>query len=226
MNALPLASIGSGSPAGSQLISIAESTGARVRRYKDGFDFLSCKEAFTFRIYMLDGLEGAIDFSDILDVLVRRNKQAIVFYLKGGAELSAACLSQIHPFYLTIPGGNAVGYVLGIGRVAEEDAGDWLLLEHPYRLVSPKGTHLCLSENDYLLLKVFLDACGTIRSCEDIAHGLARETASVGVSEIYRRVFRLRRRVVSKLKLPLPLLTIHGSGYLFNGRLVATLDGG
>lgn len=223
MSALSVVLIGCGSCAGQGFLSLATPAGVKVVQYTNGFDFLACKQAFSFDMFVLSDDDGAIGASNILDVIVRKNRHAIVFRLGGKECLDAAFMSEIYPSYMTLRVEDVVPYILSIGQKEGGDGGEWSLCRDPACLISPSGQRVALSGEDYSILDGFLNASGMIRSCDDIALRLKGQAFDVDAARVYQKVFRLRKKVVKQAKTSLPLLTIHGRGYIFHGRLISIL---
>lgn len=96
----------------------------------------------------------------------------------------------------------------------------WRLLQADWRLEAPDGVHIDLSALEYKFLMALNTKPGSGMSRRHIIDHLGKNSSSYDDRNLDALVLRLRRKVRGLTAEPLPLKTLHGSGYALGTPLI------
>jgi two-component system, OmpR family, response regulator PhoP len=95
--------------------------------------------------------------------------------------------------------------------------GRWLLANGGWRLVSPGGKNITLTAPEQCALAMLASEGGAPVSRDDLIRALTRNVYDFDPHRLEMMIHRLRRKAHVQTGETLPLMTVRGSGYLFNG---------
>jgi DNA-binding response OmpR family regulator len=95
----------------------------------------------------------------------------------------------------------------------------WLLDGVGWRLYSPNGKSVTLSRRDVGFLHCFVERAGNTVARSDVIQALDEDPAHYDLRRLEVFVRRLRNRVREASGEDMPLTTVYGKGYAFNGHL-------
>lgn len=98
---------------------------------------------------------------------------------------------------------------------AATTSGHWRLDSAGWCLLTPDEQAIALTSTERAVLAALIDAGGSPLSREDLMQALDDGDPANARRRLEMLVFRLRRKVLDRSGLPLPLLTARGNGYLF-----------
>lgn len=91
----------------------------------------------------------------------------------------------------------------------------WRMDSAGWCLLTPDEQAIALTASERAVLSVLMEAGGTPLSRSDLMRALSDNEPGDARRRLEMLVFRLRRKVMDRTGLPLPLLTARGNGYLF-----------
>lgn len=98
----------------------------------------------------------------------------------------------------------------------EEPAPRWWSLDaQGWCLVAPSETRIRLSRMEIKALSVLLSASGRIVTRENLIDAIAGGDPLFEPRRLEMIIYRLRRKVLERSHIPLPLITVRGLGYVF-----------
>lgn len=92
----------------------------------------------------------------------------------------------------------------------------WHLDANAWCLVAPSDERIALSRSEATVLSVLISESGRVVTHLGLLAALARDTPDVDQRRLEMIIYRLRRKVMKRSGLILPLLTVRGSGYVFS----------
>jgi DNA-binding response OmpR family regulator len=95
-------------------------------------------------------------------------------------------------------------------------ARDWRLDSNGWCLLSPAGNSIALTRSERRLLQPLLAAAGEVVARETLIAALTENVHDFDPHRIDSMIHRLRRKVADARGAQLPLLAVHGEGYVFN----------
>ncbi|TCS37878.1 PAS domain S-box-containing protein [Paucimonas lemoignei] len=107
-------------------------------------------------------------------------------------------------------------------QLLPDDLPCWQLSASPRRLVTPRGIHIALSEQDHIVLQTLMreSECVTRRT---IVEALGKNFLEYDQRRLDTQMRRLRRKVKESCGQALPISTVYGVGYRFYAK--ATICG-
>lgn len=105
--------------------------------------------------------------------------------------------------------------VASIDAPAPPPARGWRLDSAGWCLLTPDEQAIALTASERAVLSVLMEAGGTPLARSDLMLALSDNEPGDARRRLEMLVFRLRRKVLDRTGLPLPLLTARGNGYLF-----------
>lgn len=100
----------------------------------------------------------------------------------------------------------------------------WILNAVDWRLISPDGATVELTWNELVFLNCFVEKPGIAVEKSQITRAFPRETGSYDARSLEILVRRLREKTKAAIGNEIPLATVYGKGYAFNGRLSSTSE--
>lgn len=94
--------------------------------------------------------------------------------------------------------------------------GRWRLADSGWRLVSPRGKTISLTAAEQCVAAILATEGGAPVSRDHLIHALTRNVGDFDSHRLEMMIHRLRRKAFAHTGETLPLVTVRGSGYLFN----------
>lgn len=98
----------------------------------------------------------------------------------------------------------------------------WVLNTVDWRLKSLNGTEVFLTQNELVFLNCFVEKPGITVDKIQVIRALSRETGAYDARSLEILVRRLRQKTKTATGSVMPLATVYGRGYAFNGQLSST----
>lgn len=95
-------------------------------------------------------------------------------------------------------------------------AGSWRLDADDWVLLSPAGGRVMLTRSERRLLERLTDQGNRVVSRESLIAGLTDDVHAFDPHRLDSLIHRLRRKVLAATGEPLPLIAVHGQGYLLD----------
>lgn len=201
-------------------------TGWRLTRYADADELLLSAAPFGHEVFVVSAALAGMSALELLGRLRRRTDACVILSDdRGGASLALQALEGGADMVLPAPTTwrllQAAWQALQ-RRFDASDAGrSWALQEARRVLVTPAGARVTLSDHEMAVMVAFAGASGQPVSRDLLAERLWGDTTRAPSSNaLHAVVYRLRRRVEEESGTPMPLRSVPGAGYEFNGRLV------
>ena len=102
-------------------------------------------------------------------------------------------------------------------QLLPDDLSNWRLFASPRRLVSPRGTNVPLSGQDYIVLLALMSEAEHVTR-KDIVKALGHDFLCYDQRRLDTQIRRLRRKVEVSCGQPLPVSTLRNVGYRFYER--------
>lgn len=100
----------------------------------------------------------------------------------------------------------------------------WVLNAVDWRLKCLNVADVVLTQNELLFLNCFVEKAGITVEKSHIIRALSRETGSYDARSLEILVRRLRQKIKLATGNEMPLATVYGRGYAFNGQLSSTSE--
>lgn len=151
------------------------------------------------------------------------NSPVIVLTARGQVEDRVAGMNADADHYLVKP--VAIAELIALLRrlerrsQAQGEPQSWVLDPVSWRLHPPVGADVSLTHREILLLGPFVERAGLTVTREEIVRGLNEDPTLFDPRRLEVMVRRLRTKVEEATAAELPLSTVYGVGYVFNGLL-------
>lgn len=100
----------------------------------------------------------------------------------------------------------------------------WILNTVDWRLKSTNGIEVLLTENELVFLNCFVEKPGITVDKMQVIRALSRDAGAYDSRSLEILVRRLRHKTKSATGSDMPLTTVYGRGYTFNGQLSSTSE--
>lgn len=148
----------------------------------------------------------------------------IVITCRGLTEDRILGLNSDADYYIVKPivTDELVSLLARLARKSEHSlvrGNSWVLNPVNWRLQNVGADSVALTRNEFILINCFVEKPGHPVNRDEIIEALGEEVAGYDVRRLETLVRRLRLKIKATSSHELPLTTVYGKGYVFNGHL-------